>query len=197
MDRMGQQHTAELGCQSPSPRRLVVFWLASPRGLDSGEIRFPSNTQIDDPLGLSQPIAKTVLKDRHDPPRCLSFGHDHAVDLGQRPGQRLLADDFLAGRQCGEDLRDVERRRRADVDDVDIVHAQQFVERPRAMPNGEFVPDRGEPLFVDIAQRHHPKLVKINLVGCDMTATDAATDNGNRPDPAFCGRHSFPYSHFL
>jgi hypothetical protein len=46
----------------------------------------------------------------------------------------------------------VEGCRRADVDDVDVVHAQQLVE-PRGMPrNRELVGNHRQPRRVDVAQ---------------------------------------------
>jgi hypothetical protein len=75
-----------------------------------------------------QPVAKSVLKDRHHSPCRLFLGRDQPVDLGERAGQRLLADDLLTGCQSRQGLRAMQHRRGADVDDVDIAHAQEFVE---------------------------------------------------------------------
>jgi len=73
--------------------------------------------------------------------------------ISAREHQRLLADYLLAGRECGEDLLEVEGCRRADVDDVDFVHAQQLVERCGAPRNRELVGNPRQPRRVDVAQR--------------------------------------------
>ncbi len=137
-------------------------------------------------------IAKAVLEDRQHAARCLELARNDAVDFGERAGKRLLADDLFSGRQCREGLPDMQRRRRADVDNVEIIHAQYFVEGGGNALNGEFGPHCGEPPFVDIAQSEHAKLVGMRAAAFDMRTADAAAGNANRPDAAL-----FSYSHFL
>src|SRR3984893_15448449 len=96
-----------------------------------------------------------TLKYRHHAARRLPFGCDHSIDFGEGADNRLLADDFLAGRQCRQNLRKVERRRSTDVDDVDIIHAQHFVEGSVPPNNRELITELGEPPFIAIAQRDH------------------------------------------
>jgi hypothetical protein len=184
VDGMHQQHPAALGVPAPAPRRLVVIRGPFPRRLDRREVGFAGDPEIDDALGFLHAVAKAVLKDRHHPPGGSFLGHDYPVNLGERADQRLLADDFLAGRECRQDLLEVKRCRRADVDNVDVVHAQQLVEGPSAPRNGEFVGDGREPACVDVADRLHPKLVGMFAVSPgDVVAADPAADHADPPDP--------------
>ena len=176
--------------QSPTPRRLVILGSALPGRLDGRQIGGSGNSHIDEALGLQHPVAEAVLEYRHHPSGSLRFGRDDAIDIRQRPGHRLLAENLLTRCQGSQSLLDVQCRRRADVDDVDVVHAQQVIKGPRAAPNGEFIGDCGKSPFVDIAQNDYPKLVGMPFVSFNMSAADAATDDGDGPYPADCVRHS-------
>ena len=72
MDRMRQEHAAELGLAAPAPGvrniRRRVAKLSRP-----SRDRVCRKDQIEDPLGLLQPIAEAVLEDRHDAARRLRF----------------------------------------------------------------------------------------------------------------------------
>jgi hypothetical protein len=52
----------------------------------------------------------------------LRFGGriDENIDLAHRAHQRLLADDMLAGFQAGQRDIEMQVRRQADIDDVDV-----------------------------------------------------------------------------
>ena len=79
----------------------------------------------------------------------------------------------------------MERRRRAEVDDLDIVHPQQLVKGPSTARNREFVAELGQPPLVEIADCQHPKLVGVpGITFGDVTAADAAPDDRDGPDPA-------------
>ena len=72
----------------------------------------------------------------------------------------------------------MEPRRRANVDNVDIVHAQYFIEGTGAPRNGKFPADGGEPRLVDIAQRLHEKFVGVPKITLGNVVTaDAAADD--------------------
>ena len=74
----------------------------------------------------------------------------------------------------------MEHRRRTDVDDVDVVHAQHFVEGPGAPRNREFLRDGRQPRFVDIAQCHDAKLLGVLPVPLgDVVAAYPASDDRN------------------
>ncbi len=189
MDRMCQQDAAKLGIQSPAPRRFIILGSAVPSRLDGRQIGDSGYSHIDEALGLLHRVAEAVLEDRHHASGSLRFGRDHAVDIRQRSGHGLLAENLLVCRQCSQGLRNMQRGRGADVDDVDVVHAQHVIKGPRAAPNGEFIGDWGKSPFVDIAQSHHPKLVRVPSVSLNMSTADAATDDGDSPYPTGCVRH--------
>jgi len=151
MDRVGQQDAAELGFQPPSPWGLVILRRATPSRLDRRQIRPPGDAGINDALGLLHSVAEALLKDWHDATRRPGFGRNYAIDFGDGSGERFLADDLFARRQRREDLREMERRRRADVDDLDIIHPQYFVKRVGDPSNGEFIGELCQPPLVNIA----------------------------------------------
>jgi len=77
----------------------------------------------------------------------------------------------------------MEHCRRANVDDVDIVHSQHFVKGPSAPWDREFVADRPQPALVDIAHCHDSKLVGMLAVTLsDVISADAAAGDGDCPD---------------
>src|SRR4051812_5487272 len=123
MYRMGQQYAAELGL-SPVPAMASrnIHGCASRLSRRSPN-KVPGEAEAYDPFGLLQSIAKTALKDRHHSADRCFLGVNDAVYVGERAGKGLFADDFLAGFQCRERLRNMQRRRRADVDNIDILHA--------------------------------------------------------------------------
>ena len=72
----------------------------------------------------------------------------------------------------------MERRWRANVDDVDIVHPQHLVEGSGAPRDGEFLAGICQPRLVDIAQRLDAKLIRVLAVtSSDVVAADAAADD--------------------
>jgi hypothetical protein len=84
--------------------------------------------------------------------------------------------------------------RRADIDDVDVVHGQQIVEIDNAALDAEFVADLVEPFLVQIAERQNLELVGIGQIALDdMRAADAAANDGDVEDAAHCC-HSVPFS---
>ena len=132
MDRVYQQNPAALGVPAPAPRRLVIFRGPRPRRFNGREIGLAGGAQTDDAFGLLHTVTEPVLKDRHHAPRGFFLGRDDPVDFGERADQGLLADDLLAGRERRQDLLEVECCGCTDVDNVDVVHPQQFVERAGA-----------------------------------------------------------------
>ena len=180
MDRVHQQYAAALGLPAPTPWRLIIFRGAFPSSLDRGEIGLSGDPQIDEPLGLLHPVAKAILKDRHDPSGCRVLGGDHLIDLGEREHQRLLTDDLLACRKCREDLPKVEGCWRANVDNIDVVHAQHIVEGRGAPRDRELVGNHRQPRRVDVAQRLYAKLIGVPLIALgDVVAAHAASDHCN------------------
>jgi hypothetical protein len=180
MDGMGHQHPAQFARPLAAPRHLVIFGGPLPQRFGGGDIGLAGNPGIDDRLGLPDAIAITVLEDRHQPTPGGLFGFDHLVDLRQRADQRLFADHVPASLQRRHDLPVMHHRRRADIDDVDIVHAQQFVKRGEPPLDAELVPDGLKPVRVEVADRHHSELVGIGYIAFkDMAAPDAATDDSD------------------
>ena len=58
---------------------------------------------------------------------------------------------------------------------------QRLVDRLGAASNGEFVPDRGERGFVNIAECQYLKFVGMASVSRDVSAADTAADDGDAP----------------
>ena len=89
------------------------------------------------------------------------------------PDERLLAEHVLAGPEHRLDLRPVEVRRGAQVDDVDLVVGQHLVEvgdrLHAAQPPGDV---RGQ-VAVEVADRGHPEQVAHVLEREHVGPTDA------------------------
>ena len=105
----------------PAPGDGVVVRPPAPGDLDRRRVRRPGDASVDEGLHLLEAVAEPVLEDRHEPPGAGRLGLGEGVAVAQRRDERLLAHDVLAGRQGRGDLLEVERRRRAEVDDVDVV----------------------------------------------------------------------------
>ena len=118
-------------------------------------------------------MAEPVLQDRHDGATGLGRDRGELVDLGHRADERLLAEDVLAGPQHGLDLRPVQVRRRAQVDDVDLVVGQHLVEvghrLDAAQPAGHL---RGQ-VGVEVADGGDPEEVAHVLEREHVGPTDA------------------------
>src|SRR5271156_6101359 len=79
----------------------------------------------------------------------------------------------------------MKKRRGADIDDVDVVHAQHFVECGGAPGDTELVGDSGQTAGVDIAESDHAKLVGVAGISLsDVRAADATPGDGDVPDPS-------------
>src|SRR5690606_27176070 len=118
----------------------------------------------------------------------------HGVDLSKGADQRLFADDVLAGLERSHHHGEVEARRRADVDDVDVVHGEDVVELLDAPLAGELVADLGQALNAEVADGLDLEASGIGQVALDdVRAADAAADNGDVEDTAHCS-HSVPRS---
>jgi hypothetical protein len=125
------------------------------------------------------------LVDRQDAASRLPLGRDHAVDLGERAGERLLADDLLAGLERRQHLLAMQPRRRAEIDDIDVRHAEEFIKRGGAPRDRESIGEPHPPRFVDIADRDHAKLVGVLPIPLgDVAAADAAANDADGEDPA-------------
>ena len=188
VDRVGQERAAELGGPAAAPRHLVVVLPAEPRDVDVGHVGLPGQAEVDHPAELLDAVAEPVLEDRHDGPSGLGGDRGELVDLGDRPDERLLAEHVLAGPEHRLDLRPVEVRRGAQVDDVDLVVGQHLVEvgdgLHAAQPPGDLrgqvaveVADGADPVEVaHVLQREH--------VGpTDAEADDRDADGRVRPSP--------------
>src|SRR5271170_1393290 len=79
----------------------------------------------------------------------------------------------------------MKKRRGADIDDVDVVHAQHFVECGGAPGDTELVGDSGQTARIDIAKSDHAKLVGMAGISLsDVRAADATPGDGDVPDPS-------------
>ena len=80
---------------------------------------------------------------------------DHGVGLLDRHRQRLLADDVLARLEGRDRLGMVEKRRRGDVDQVDVVAGQELVD---LLDVGDAEPPRGGVGGLPVRARHAGQL---------------------------------------
>ena len=88
----------------------------------------------------------------------------------------------------------MERRRGADIDDVEIVHRQQIVEVLDPPLDAELVGKAVAAAGVKIADPQHPELVGIGHIALDdVAAADAAADDGDCLERAHCC-HTVPRS---
>src|SRR5882757_6738177 len=136
---------------SKRPRHGIVFGAAQPGGLDGREIRLAGEAKFDNAPRLLEAVAETILEHRHDAPARPGLGGGELVDLVQRADKRFFADHLLAGGERCHDLRKVQRWRRADIDDVDVIHGQHLVERSGPARHRELIADGGEALLVEVA----------------------------------------------
>jgi hypothetical protein len=87
----------------------------------------------------------------HEYPVALPCHGDQGIGLRDRHGQRLFANDVLAGLKGSERLRKVEEWRRCDVDHVDVVASQ---ERFDILDVGNAEPPRGGTGGLSVGTRH-------------------------------------------
>ncbi len=183
MDGMRHQRAAQLAGPLAAPGHRIIVGTAPPQRLDRAHIGGAGKARIDDRLGLLDAVAEPVLEHRHQLAPGALFGRHHLVDLGQRADQRLLADHVFARLQRRDDHRVMHHRRRADVDDVEIVHLQQFVEARGSPFHVELVGEPVHPHRIEVADRQHLELVGIGHVALDdMAAADPAADHRDRED---------------
>ena len=71
-------------------------------------------------------VAKMVVR-AHDHAARAAFG-DHRAGVVERQRQRLLAENMLARLGCGKDLGAVQLVGRRDVDRIDVLRFDQFLE---------------------------------------------------------------------
>ncbi len=184
VDRVAQEGATELAVPPPAPGYPIIGRAAVPMGLDRGDQGPARHTRLDQPPEFADAVAEPVLVDGADHAASgLGQGGD-PVDLGERAGERLLADHVLAPLESGTHGRRVERGRQADVDQVDIVAGQYLAER-----GGDLGPGRtggegagaGEVLVAD-----HPHLPEVleEEQRVEMLGADPGTDDGDPPPAA-------------
>ena len=194
MDSMAHQYPAQFGLPLPTPGHGIVGSFAPPQRLDRADIGLAGKAGVDDALGLLDAVAETVLENRHEPALALLFERDDFVDLLERADERLLADHVFAGGERGLKHRVVHHRRRADVDDVEVIHRQQVVEICGAPFDVELVRKLGHALRIEVADREDLELVGVGGVALDdVRAADTAADDGNCLDVCHCS-HAVPRS---
>jgi hypothetical protein len=71
----------------------------------------------------------------------------------------------------------VQMRRRADVYDVDVVHAADFIEIGRDAADAVLLGDVLGASAIDVANRHNLEAVGDLLVGVDVRSANAHADN--------------------
>ena len=143
MQRVGDQHAAELGLPFAAPGHGVVFRRRACQKVSTvPTIGLAGDAGVDDALGLLDAVAVAVLEDRHQHALCDLLGCDDRVDVGERAGQRLLADHVLAGAKRRHDLsRCMPGRVQMSMMSM-IVVGQQVVEGCGAALDAELVADR-------------------------------------------------------
>ena len=145
---------------------------------------FSGDAQVDDPLGLLQPVAKSVLKDRHHSPCRLSLGRDQPVDLGERAGQGFSQTSCLpaasAARVCvkcspgGVQMSTLS---------TSSIRSSSSNERVRRETENSSPRAASHPSSTSHSVAHS-KLVGVPSVAFgNMAATDAAADDSDGPDP--------------
>ena len=126
-----------------------------------------------------------VLEDRKHLPSGSLSGRCKPVRVGERTGDRLLADDVLAGRQRIERHRHVHHRRQADVDDLDIRIGQHGFDAGIDRGNGSGRLFAGQPR-VQVADMGHRETVAERQIAVEMLGADAGTQDGDPPAHARC-----------
>jgi hypothetical protein len=134
---------------------------------------------VDQVLQALEPVAPAVLEDRHEPATAAGLGCGQLVCGSQRAHERLLAHDVAAGGERGGHLVEVERGRRAQVDDVDVRPLEHLVEagdgdRPGVAGGG---PCRTS--LVEVAHRDDPVPGGQLLVRPQVRLADVEADHGN------------------
>jgi hypothetical protein len=128
VDRVGHADPAELGVEATAPLHGVVVGAAAPEGLDARHVGLSGDPGLDQPTQPLGAAAEAILEDGHQAAAARALAGGDGVHVGQRPRERLLADDVEAALERPGRHRAVEVGRRADVDDVQIVHGHELVE---------------------------------------------------------------------
>ncbi len=97
----------------------------------------------------------------HDHAALAAFG-DHRARVGEGQRQRLLAENVLSGRGRGEDLVAMKLVGRRDVDGVDVLRLNQFLQARRRLRDPMLVRDiwRRGPAFVLMTATTSPPLAR-------------------------------------
>jgi len=75
----------------------------------------------------------------------------------------------------------MQRRRGADVDDVEVGHRQQLAEAYRGTGNAELLARAMQPFGIDVTQREHAKLIRQGVVTLGYRAAPDASADKQRP----------------
>ena len=112
----------------PAPGHRVVLGPPPPGDLDRRVYAGPATPASTSAFTFWRPLPNRYWKIGMSRPALAASASASASQSRERRDQRLLAHDVLAGRQGGGDLLEVERRRRAEVDDVDVVARDGLLE---------------------------------------------------------------------
>ena len=127
-------------------------------------------------------MPESVLEHGHQSGGRSGLGVGQLVARGERAGERLLADGVLASSEDGDHLLDVDARRCADVDDVDVVAADDLLEgadrTPDALGDG-----RGR-VGIEIGDGDDIEAFLQAPVGPDVCLPDAEADHRRPIGPA-------------
>ncbi len=180
MQSVGDEHAAELRRPFAPPGDGIIFGRAQPESLDRADIGLARDAGLDDALGFLDAVAVAILEDRHQHAKCLLLGFHDRINARQRSGQRLFADHMLAGGKGREHLFEMDAWRGADVDDVDSIVGEKFLEGAGPLLDPEFVAHFVHPFLVEVAESLDSELVRVRLIALDdMRTPDAAADDGD------------------
>ena len=173
-----EERAAQLGAPLAAPRHGVVLGPAPPGGFGGAEVGPAGHALVHQKAQLLQPVAEAFLEDRHHAPPRLPLGRGQRVDLGQRADQRLLTKGVLAGREHPVDLLEMQVRRRANIDDVQLVHAAQLADIGGNAPDSVLLGQLAGAAEVDVANGAQLVLLGQPAVGLDVRPADATAHHG-------------------
>ena len=191
MDGQVDQRPAELRGPPRPPRDRVVGRPSPPRGLHGRQVGAPRDALLDEELELLDPVAEAVLEDRHHATAGALLGVSHPVHVVKGPGQRLLADHVPPRVQGLERLRHVQVGRRADVDDVELVHVAERAEVRQDARDRVRRRDLARFLRVEVADRRDLEPVGQAPVCLDVQPSDPTADDSHLQRVG----HSAPLDH--
>ncbi len=190
VDGVGGQAAAELAVEGAAPRGGAVVDIAPvPVGLGGCDRSRPRQTLADQVVQLLDAVAEPVLEDRADPLARSGFGGGHRVELGEALAHRLLDDGMEARFERRDRLGLVQRRRGADVDDVEVAR-EKVVQPLQRRGDAELLRHRPAARRVDVAERGHFVEIGQGGIAFDVRSADPGADDA---DPE-AGHAAAPFS---